>query len=105
MKTLVNYINESLNNNLKKDIEERALGIIDYFNQEGVAGFDENDWADYIDGSKEPDYKQIVDEIVAEYGDDPKNKKAVAFLKDYDKNKDEINEIILNAATSYLNNY
>ena len=104
MKTLVNYLNESLNNNLKKEIEERAWGIIDYFNQEGVQGFDENDWKAYIDGSKEPDYKQIVDEIVAEYGDDPKGKKAVAFLNNYDKNKEEIIEIILNAANSYLNN-
>lgn len=105
MKSIVSYLNESLDKNVMKDIEERAWGIIDYFNQEGVRGFDESDWEDYVDGSREPDYKEIVDEIIAEYGDDPKGKKAVAFLKDYEKNKEDIDAIILRAASNYLSNY
>lgn len=105
MKSIVSYLNESLDKNVMKDIEERAWGIIDYFNQEGVRGFDESDWEDYIDGTRDPDYKQIVDEIIAEYGDDPKGRKAVAFLKDYNKNYDDIAMIILRAATKYLNIY
>lgn len=107
MKNIVEYICEASTSDFKKDLEEWAWGIIDEFNQEGVVGFDERDWEDYIDGTKEPDYKQIVDEILYQYQDDntPSGKKAIAFIKDYDKNKDEVDAIILKAANSYLNNY
>ena len=114
MKQLKNIILEKLilNKSIKKNktseeiekaLEDCALVIIDYFNQEGVADFDEQDWKDYINGNKEPDYKKIVDAMIdelEEYGD---KDDILSILKKYntDEWKESIEIAILKAAEYY----
>ena len=85
-------------------IKDYALGVIDYFNQEGIIDWDENVLKKYVEGQKEPNYKDLVDEMVdelEEYGD--KNN-ILPTLKEYEQNKIIIHKIILDAIQEYIDN-
>ena len=105
MKDLKDFIiTESNSNKSLKALEDLAWGIIDYFNQEGVKGFEENDWVKYVNGDKDPDYKEIVDAMInelKEYGD--KNN-LLKILEKYPSSelKEDIELSILRAATDYV---
>lgn len=105
MKDLKDFIvNESNSSKLLKSLEDLAWGVIDYFNQEGVKDFTEDDWKKYVNGDKDPNYKEIVDAMVAElkeYGD--KNN-LLDTLKGYPSSdlKEDIELSILRAAQDYV---
>ena len=102
MKDIKEYINEA-KFNLEKQLENLAWGVLDYFNQEAVNDWDENDMKKYVNGDKEPDYKTIADEMLATVeSEDHPNKKTLQFLKDYDKNKEDIDVAILRAMQQYV---
>lgn len=105
MKNIKDYINEANNSKkIEKALEDCAWGVIDYFNQEGVKNFDEDDWKEYVNGDKDLDFTQIVDAMIyelEEYGD--KNN-ILQILKKYDTEewKESIEVAILRAAQDYI---
>lgn len=89
---------------IEKAIENCAWGVIDYFNQEGVRGWDERDIKRFVRGDEDPDFKVIVDEMIAqleEYGD---KDKILTILKKYDTDEwhESIDVAILRAMQDYV---
>ena len=104
MKNIKEFIYEA-RFNLEKQLEDLALGVLDYFNQEGVKDWDEKDMIKYVNGDKEPDYKVIADEMLATVEtEDNADQKTLQFLKDYNKNHEDIDVAILKAMSDYVKN-
>lgn len=98
------YLTENKDDNIIKFIKDYALGVIDYFNQEGVIDWDENVIKQYVKGNKNPNYKDLVDEMIdelEEYGD--KNN-ILPTLKEYEQNKIIIDKALFDAMSEYVKN-
>ena len=83
-------------------IKDYAIGVIDYLNQEGDIHWDENKIREYLKGTKEPNYEDLVNEMICEledYGDD---NNILPTLKEYDQNKIIIHKILLDAMQEYI---
>lgn len=107
MKDLKDYILESgPSETIESALENLAIGILDYFNQEGVIAWDERKMIKYVKGEEEPNYKEIVDEMIyelEEFGDKGKVK-LLPILKKYETEewKDSIDTAIFNAMKEYV---
>ena len=78
MKDVSKIIKKHLNENdydsvqIEKNIEDCALGVIDFLNQEGDINWDENAIIDYVNGDDDPDFQDLVNCMIdelEEYGD------------------------------------
>ncbi|MBR6906934.1 hypothetical protein IKN40_00020 [bacterium] len=107
MKNIKNFILESSSQEIEKNIEDCAWGIIDEFNQEGIQGWDEDDIKDYVNSDKEPDYEYIVNTMISEleeYGD---RYHILQYLKKYHSDDSwgkSIEIAILRAMQDYVKN-
>lgn len=108
MKHLNDFLMESKSSynskKIEKALENCAWGVLDYFNQEGISGWDERDIKKYVNGDKEPDFKTIVDAMIGEleeYGD---KDKILPILKKYDTDEwhESIDVAILCAMKDYV---
>jgi len=67
MKSIIKYINESLRKNDIDDFEKVAHSAIDYVYNEGIISYDDEHLQDYVNGSEEPNYKEIIDITISEF--------------------------------------
>ena len=86
MKDIKDYILEvNSSKDIEKALEDYALGVLDYLNQEGVIAWDERKMIKYVNGEEEPDFQNLVDCMIGdleEYGDKGKIK-LLPILKKY----------------------
>jgi hypothetical protein len=66
MKSLQAYINESISNHDFDKFAECALSAIDYYYNEGVREYSDDNIEAYVNGDKEPNYKKVIKDIIAE---------------------------------------
>ena len=67
MKTLNTFINEKLNSFFEDEYMDAIITTIDYFYNEGIVDYDDDNLDAYAKGGKEPNYQEIVDEIIMSY--------------------------------------
>ena len=106
MKDIKTYILEASSQDIEKALEDYALGVLDYLNQEGVVAWDEQKMIKYVKGDEEPDYKDLVDCMIndlEEFGDKG-SVKILPILKKYETEewKDSISVAILRAMQEYV---
>lgn len=105
MKDIKTYLLESKSEDIEMSLEEYAEGVLDYLNQEGVAAWDENEIIKYVNGSKSPDFQDLIDCMInelEEFGDKGKIK-ILPILKKY--NTPEWKETIETACLRAMQNY
>ena len=66
MKTLKNYINESISKSDFDKFAECALSALDYYYNEGVEVYSDDNLKAYVNGDTEPNYKDVIKDIIAE---------------------------------------
>jgi len=107
MKDLKQFILETnKSQDIEKAIEDYAIGVLDYLNQEGVVAWDEQEMIKYVKGDKEPDFKDLVDCMInelEEYGDKG-SIKLLPILKKYETEewKESIEVVCLRAMQKYV---
>ena len=107
MKDIKDYILEvNSSKDIEKALEDYALGVLDYLNQEGVVAWDERKMIKYVKGEEEPDFKDLVDCMInelEEYGDKGKVK-LLPILKKYETEewKESIEVACLRAMQEYV---
>ena len=106
MKELKQFILEASSQAIEKALEDYAIGVLDYLNQEGVIAWDEQDMIKYVNGDKEPDFKDLVDCMInelEEYGDKG-SVKLLPILKKYETKewKESIEVACLRAMQKYV---
>ena len=107
MKDIKDYILEvNSSKDIEKALEDYALGVLDYLNQEGVVAWDERKMIKYVKGEEEPDFKDLVDCMInelEEYGDKRKVK-LLPILKKYETEewKESIEVACLRAMQKYV---
>lgn len=102
MKNLTNYLKEE-KKTVYAEIYDCAYGIIDYFYNEGVVAYDDNHLSDYADKKAEPDFKDLVEEILYEYKE--LSQQAKAALEKYLKGNQSgsvVETAILGAIDDYV---
>ena len=111
MKDVSKIIKKHLNENeydsvqIEKNLEDCALGVIDFLNQEGDIKWDENVIIDYVNGDDEPDFQDLVNCMIdelEEYGD---RNNILQYLKLYNTDetwKESIEVAILRAMEQYV---
>ena len=109
MKNLKNYIIERgpapirLNSDEKiiAKLEELAIDAIGYLNKEGGNEWSEKNLKDYVNGSKEPNYIDVVEILIGNCGQYPD---ILKVLKEYPKTnlKEDIELATLNAMKKYV---
>lgn len=101
------YENENEYNSvqIEKNLEDCALGVIDFLNQEGDIKWDENVIIDYVNGDDDPDFQDLVNCMIdelEEYGD---RNNILQYLKLYNTDetwKESIEVAILRAMKQYV---
>ena len=106
MKDIKTYLLEDRSQDIEMALEDCALGVIDYLNQEGVVAWDERKIIKYVNGDEEPDFKDLVDCMVnelEEFGDKGKVK-LLPILKKYETKewKESIEVACLRAMQEYV---
>ena len=107
MKDLKQFILETnKSQDIEKALEDCAIGVLDYLNQEGVVAWDEREIIKYVKGDKEPDFKDLVDCMInelEEYGDKG-SIKLLPILKKYETEewKESIEVACLRAMHEYV---
>lgn len=106
MKELKQFILEASSQAIEKALEDYAIGVLDYLNQEGVIAWDEQEMIKYVNGDKEPDFKDLVDCMInelEEYGDKG-SVKLLPILKKYETKewKESIEVACLRAMQKYV---
>ena len=107
MKDLKQFILETnKSQDIERVLEDCAIGVLDYLNQEGVVAWDEREIIKYVKGDKEPDFKDLVDCMInelEEYGDKGKVK-LLPILKKYETEewKESIEVACLRAMQKYV---
>ena len=101
MKNITEYISEAKKNPVEA-IKNCAIGLLDYFNQEGVIKWDEDRLKEYVKGKKEPDYKDLVDEMIYDLNKYKDKDNILPILQKYEENKVIINNAIMDAMTEYV---
>ena len=111
MKDVSKIIKKHLNENeydsiqIEKNLEDCALGVIDFLNQEGDIKWDENTIIDYVNGDDEPDFQDLVNCMIdelEEYGD---RNNILQYLELYNTDetwKESIEVAILRAMQEYV---
>ena len=103
MKDLKVFVSESKKEeDIIKKIEDIAWGAIDWYNQEGVKNYDEQDWIKYVNGDKDPDFKDFISTAMVDCAES--DKEVLDLLKKYPKTdlKEDIEIAILRAAQDYV---
>lgn len=104
MKDLNEFINESKlsDEELIQQVETIAWGAIDWYNQEGVQKWEEQDWIKYVKGDKEPDFQEFISGAMIDSAEN--YKEVLELLKKYPKTdlKEDIELAILKAAKDYV---
>ena len=106
MKDIKTYIlEEDSSETIESTLENLAISVIDYLNQEGVIAWDERKIIKYVEGDEEPDFKDLVNCMInelEEYGDNGKVK-LLPILKKYETKewKESIETACLRAMKSY----
>jgi len=103
MKSINQYLIENKDDDIIKFIKDYAIGVIDYLNQEGDINWDENKVKEYIKGKKEPNYEDLVNEMVCELEDYGDENNIFPILKEYEQNKIIIDKALFNAMEEYIN--
>lgn len=92
MKDLKTYILEA-NKDTFSELEKITEWVIDYLYNEGIVDYDDKHLVDYVDGEKDPDYKDILNVMLNEYSDDLSSQTKTIinnFIKDkHSKDDDE----------------
>lgn len=107
MKTFKEYILEvNSSKDIEKALEDYAIGVLDYLNQEGIVAWDERKMIKYVNGDEEPDFKDLVDCMInelEEFGDKGKVK-LLPILKKYETEewKESIEVACLRAMQEYV---
>ena len=106
MKDIKTYLLEDKSEDIEKALEDCAIGVLDYLNQEGVVAWDERKMIKYVNGDEEPDFKDLVDCMInklKEYGDKGKVK-LLPILKKYETEewKESIEVACLIAMQNYV---
>lgn len=107
MKNIKEYILEvNSSKDIEKALEDLAIGVLDYLNQEGVYAWDERKMIKYVNGDAEPDFKDLVDCMInelEEFGDNGKVK-LLPILKKYETKewKESIEVACLKAMQEYV---
>lgn len=103
MGSVLKYINESLRKTDIHDFEKIARWTIDYVYNEGILPYNDEHLIDYVNGSKEPDYKEIIDITIAEFKKFIPSK-ILSEIKKYPKTtyKEDFELAILNAMDRIL---
>lgn len=103
MESLLKYINESLRKTDIDDFEDIVYSVIDYVYNEEITLYDSKHLNEYINGDKEPNYKEIVDIAINKF------KKLIPAkilyeIKKYPKTsyKEDFELAILNAIDKYM---
>ena len=111
MKDVSKIIKKHLNENdydsvqIEKNLEDCALGVIDFLNQEGDINWDENAIIDYVNGDDDPDFQDLVNCMIdelEEYGD---RNNILQYLELYNTDetwKESIEVAILRAMKQYV---
>lgn len=111
MKDVSKIIKKHLNENeydsvqIEKNLEDCALGVIDFLNQEGDIKWDENAIIDYVNGDDDPDFQDLVNCMIdelEEYGD---RNNILQYLELYNTDetwKESIEVAILRAMKQYV---
>jgi hypothetical protein len=90
---------------IEKNLEDCALGVIDFLNQEGDIKCDENAIIDYVNGDDDPDFQDLVNCMIdelEEYGD---RNNILQYLELYNTDetwKESIEVAILRAMKQYV---
>ena len=90
---------------IEKNLEDCALGVIDFLNQEGDINWDENAIIDYVNGDDDPDFQDLVNCMIdelEEYGD---RNNILQYLELYNTDetwKESIEVAILRAMKQYV---
>lgn len=66
MKSLHNYITESISKQDFDKFAECALSALDYYYNEGVEVYSDDNLNAYVNGDTEPNYKDVIKDIIAE---------------------------------------
>lgn len=107
MKDIKTYLLEAgPSETIESALENLAIGVIDYLNQEGVIAWDERKLIKYVNGDEEPDFKDLVDCMInelEEFGDSGKVK-LLPILKKYETEewKESIEVACLRAMQEYV---
>ena len=106
MKDIKQFILESSSQDIERALEDYAIGVLDYLNQEGVVAWDEQKMIKYVNGDEEPDFKDLVDCIIndlKEFGDKG-SVKLLPILKKYNTKewKESIEVACLRAMQEYV---
>ena len=106
MKDIKSYILEASSQDIEKALEDYAIGVLDYLNQEGVVAWDERKMIKYVKGDEEPDFKDLVDCMIndlKEFGDKG-SVKLLPILKKYNTKewKESIEVACLRAMQEYV---
>jgi hypothetical protein len=103
MESIMNYINESLRKTDIDDFKKVARWTIDFVYNEGILPYNDEHLNDYVNGDKEPDYKEVIDITISEFKKFIPAK-ILSELKKYPKTsyKDEFELAILNAMNRIL---
>lgn len=106
MKDIKQFILEALSQDIEKALEDYAIGVLDYLNQEGVVAWDEQKMIKYVNGDEEPDFKDLVDCMIndlKEFGDKG-SVKLLPILKKYNTKewKESIEVACLRAMQEYV---
>ena len=111
MKDVSKIIKKHLNENeydsvqIEKNLEDCALDVIDFLNQEGDIKWDENAIIDYVNGDDDPDFQDLVNCMIdelEEYGD---RNNILQYLELYNTDetwKESIEVAILRAMKQYV---
>ena len=112
MKDVAKAVKKRLNENdeydsvqIEKNLEDCALGVIDFLNQEGDVNWDENAIIDYVNGDDDPDFQDFVNCMIdelEEYGD---RNNILQYLELYNTDetwKESIEVAILRAMQEYV---
>jgi len=67
MEHLNNYVNESLRKTDIDDFEKIARWAIDYVYNEGILPYNDEHLNDYVNGDKEPNYKEVIEITINEF--------------------------------------
>lgn len=66
MKSLQTYITESISKQDFDKFAECALTALDYYYNEGVMDYSDDNLKAYVNGDKEPNYADVIKDIIAE---------------------------------------
>ena len=70
MKTLLEHLNESLNEFFTTEISDATSWVVDYLYNEGVVDYQDDSIEAIVHGGKEPDYQDVINVILLDYKKD-----------------------------------